>query len=296
MTPSRWSASGSCPSTWRRVVTEEDFSAAPGAGARADVGRALAVGVRRDPGGCLAAGRRAALSSVRAGGMWLSALVLALVRRAGDGVPAGLFFVFPFYVVLAVTFGTLDPILRQPGAGVEPVRGGTRRSSPSRCRTSRTPMALLGAVPPHLRVTSGRRRSLCLLIGYPFAYFLARHAGRAQGAVPGAVLRAVLDLLHAADARVDGRCWRTMGTSTGPAWASASSATPLPVPRRASPARSSLGLVYGYVPFMVLPLYATLDRLPGRPAGGGPRPRGEPGANVLPRDAPAVAAGDPGRS
>ena len=51
-----------------------------------------------------------------------------------------------------------------------------------------------------------------------------------------------------------------------------------------------IGLVYGYVPFMVLPLFATLDRIHPSHARGGPRPRREPGADVLARHVPAVAS------
>ena len=49
-----------------------------------------------------------------------------------------------------------------------------------------------------------------------------------------------------------------------------------------------LGLVYGYVPYMIIPLYAGLDRLPQSMRGGGPRPRRQPDLGVLPGDAADV--------
>ena len=56
-----------------------------------------------------------------------------------------------------------------------------------------------------------------------------------------------------------------------------------------------MGLVYGYVPFMVLPLYATLDRINRLDARGGPRPRGEPSRTfcrvTLPPSRQAILAG-----
>ena len=39
-----------------------------------------------------------------------------------------------------------------------------------------------------------------------------------------------------------------------------------------------LGLVYGYIPYMILPLYAGLDRLPPKRPGGRSRPRAPAGS------------------
>ena len=60
------------------------------------------------------------------------------------------------------------------------------------------------------------------------------------------------------------------------------------------PSTVVLGLVYGYVPYMILPLYAMLDRIDRslrrrRATWAAARP------DVPPRDAAAVATGHPGR-
>ena len=56
-----------------------------------------------------------------------------------------------------------------------------------------------------------------------------------------------------------------------------------------------MGLVYGYIPYMILPLYGFLDRIDASPAGVGTRPGRQPRQHVLARDAAPVQAGHPGR-
>ena len=55
-----------------------------------------------------------------------------------------------------------------------------------------------------------------------------------------------------------------------------------------------IGLVYGYVPFFILPLYAALDRI-DRGCSRRPRPRRRRPGDVPAGHAAAVGAGDPGR-
>jgi spermidine/putrescine transport system permease protein len=101
---------------------------------------------------------------------------------------------------------------------------------------------------------------VCLVIGYPFAYFLARHAGRAKGLFLALFLApfwfsymlrmlAWIGLLQ--DQGYVNRVLQDVGILgapypflSGKSWVLVT------------------GLVYGYVPYMVLPLYAALDRLP----------------------------------
>ncbi len=56
-----------------------------------------------------------------------------------------------------------------------------------------------------------------------------------------------------------------------------------------------LGLVYGYLPFMVLPIYATLERLDPALDRGGGRSGRAPAGHVVPRHRPAFAARHRGR-
>ena len=142
---------------------------------------------------------------------------------------------FPFYVVLAVTFGTTDPILRQPVPYWNPMDWDLAVLRFTVSNLTHTD-GLYYAAFVHTIVYVGIATVLCLLIGYPVAYFLARHSGQVQGAVPGGVLRAVLDLLHAADAGLDlpaaGRrlrepgAWRRSACSTSPIHGSRASRSP----------------------------------------------------------------------
>ena len=179
-------------------------------------------------------------------------------------------------------------------------RPGTRsRGTPtccrSRSRTSRTPTACTTARSCTPSCSSAIATFLCLVIGYPFAYFLARQAGRWRGLFLVAVLRAVLDLVHAPDAGLDLAAAGRRVREPDPGEARAHPASRI---RGCRASRSTLiiGLVYGYVPFMVLPLFATLDRIHAVAAGGGARPRREPrdGRSGASR-CPCRRQGDPGR-
>ena len=98
---------------------------------------------------------------------------------------------------------------------------------------------------------------LCLLVGLPLAYYIATRGRQPQGPVHHPARHPVLDELPDPDLRLD----------------------PDPRTRRASPASSAdatgnrtfrilgteagvlIGLVYGYLPLMVFPLYVTLERI-----------------------------------
>ena len=85
----------------------------------------------------------------------------------------------PFYVVLSVAFGALDqifltakPVYNPLQWDVGPFRGVVGNLFTSGSIEQQT---LYGRWS-----TWGSRRSRCLLIGYPVAYFIARHAGRTK--------------------------------------------------------------------------------------------------------------------
>ena len=218
-TPEAMVSSGIVPEHLSSVIVAECGLREGLARARAAAGRrrAVAAGVLRAAGGCLAKPERdrprAAAPKRSADRAWplVSAVVLAVVRRARDALPAGV-------LRLPVLRGPGDHVRRRrpdpapAGAGVEPAHVAPRRSSASRSRTS-----------PHRRPVPRRRSStrscswaiatlLCLLIGYPFAYFLARRAGRWRGLFLVAVLRAVLDLATCCGCWPGSRCSRTTGT------------------------------------------------------------------------------------
>ena len=102
--------------------------------------------------------------------------------------------------------------------------------------------------------------TLSLAIAYPVAYYVARFGGRWKGLLLVRLVAAVLHQLPDADARVDqpapGRglgehaCCSGLGIVDAPVnWLDGRASSVV------------IGLVYGYVPFMILPLYAFLDRI-----------------------------------
>jgi len=85
-------------------------------------------------------------------------------------------FVVPFYAVVAVAFGTVDPILSQPVPIWNPLQWNVgwivevlHRFAPGG--------TFFG---PSVRTVEyvASSLALCLLIGYPVAYYIARHGGR----------------------------------------------------------------------------------------------------------------------
>jgi spermidine/putrescine transport system permease protein len=100
----------------------------------------------------------------------------------------------------------------------------------------------------------------CLLVGYPFAYFLARHAGRWKGVFLALffapfwisyMLRMLAWISLLQDDGVVNRILQAVGLIGGPVgWLDGRSSVLV------------IGLIYGWVPYMVLPLYAALDRIP----------------------------------
>ncbi len=169
------------------------------------------------------------------------------------------FFVVSVYAVMAVAFGSVDPILRTSVPQWNPVRWDFGAMSDV---LDRVFGGDLGTV--FLRTFGFVGLSLlgCILIGYPVAYFVARKASKRRGLVlmflvlpfwisylmrmlawtnllqTDGMVNEVLQFLHLqSEPRnwLDGD-WQTV------VW----------------------GLTYGYLPFFILPLYSTLERIDGR--------------------------------
>ncbi len=176
--------------------------------------------------------------------------------------PASLYllilFVFPFYVILAVTFGKLDPILRIPLPVWNPAQWNTAIISFTLSNISHTDGIYYAAFIRTI-VYVAVSTSLCLSIGYPFAYFLARHAGRAKPFFLAAffapfwvsyMLRMLSWISLLQDDGYINRILVGVGILHSPyPFLAGKSFTLL------------LGLTYGYVPYMILPLYGALDRI-----------------------------------
>ncbi len=185
-----------------------------------------------------------------------------------------LLFVVPFYAVLAIAFGGQDPIffssipqwnpLRWQGENldyvVEQLFSG---SAPLRVVLLRTFTYVAAAV------------ALCAVIGYPIAYYLAKQRGGLRAVLLALVLApfwisylmrmlAWVNLLEVGG--YVNRVLMALGLLDAPyPWLQGKATTVV------------LGLVYGYIPFFILPLFAALDRIDrsvveaARDLGGGPR-------------------------
>ena len=170
-----------------------------------------------------------------------------------------LFFVAPLYVVLAVVFGGVDPVFRT----VIPVWNPILWSSDQPIYVLTHIVGEDGIFGPALLRTAVyvlTASVLCLLIAFPIAYYVARLAGRWKGLLLTLLIApfwisymmrmlAWVNLL--ANDGIVNRVLSLGGVLPGDTeWLSGKSAVVV------------LGLVYGYVPYMIIPLYAGLDRLP----------------------------------
>jgi spermidine/putrescine transport system permease protein len=169
------------------------------------------------------------------------------------------FFVAPLYVVLAVVFGGLDPIFRTSVPIWNPVYWDTTQMRYV-LEHIVGPTGFFGPALLRTAVYVGTASVLCLVIAFPIAYYVARLAGRWRGALLALLIApfwisymmrmlAWVNLL-ANDGLVN-RMITLNGTLPGEVdWLNGRSVVVI------------LGLVYGYVPYMIIPLYAGLDRLP----------------------------------
>ena len=165
-------------------------------------------------------------------------------------------FIIPFYAVLSIALGKLAQLIEQPVAVWNPLDW----SSPGVIDVWRDifgSAAFAGPVIVRTIVYTALASLLCLLIGYPAAYFVARFAGRRKGLFLVLLITpfwisymmrmlAWIDLLAA-----DGYVSKALG------WAGIS---PVNWPS-GNPATVVLGLVYGYIPYLIMVLFAGLDRI-----------------------------------
>lgn len=167
-----------------------------------------------------------------------------------------LFFLLPFYVVLSVAFGTVDPLFRTP----EPVYQFWWWDFETFSQTLEKFYAggqiYLG---PLLRTLFYVFASslICLVIGYAVAYFTARHAGKNRGLI---LMLLIAPFWISYLMRI--YAWQSLLQPDG--YINDFVAL-LGMDRvdwlAGKPITVILGLVYGYIPFMILPLFGFLDRI-----------------------------------
>ena len=169
------------------------------------------------------------------------------------------FFLVPFYAIAAIAFGGTDPLFGSPVAVWNPLRwqfDGMREV------LQRSVNGDLRPVFERTFVYVGAALALCIAIGYPVAYYVARHAGRRRGLLLALILApwwinyltrmlAWINLLQP-DGYVN-RALRSVHVVSSPVdWLSG------------NPYTVVIALAYGYLPFFIVPLFATLDRIDGR--------------------------------
>jgi spermidine/putrescine transport system permease protein len=168
-----------------------------------------------------------------------------------------LFFLAPLYVVLAIVFGRVDPLFRTAVPVWNPLQWDASQFTYVLSRISPDGVYF----PALLRTVGyvGAASVLCLAIAFPVAYYVARLAGRRKGLLIALLIApfwisymmrmlAWVNLLQN-----DGLVNRLLGFGglfdVTVDWLTG------------QPVVVILGLAYGYVPYMILPLYAGLDRL-----------------------------------
>jgi ABC-type spermidine/putrescine transport system permease subunit I len=209
------------------------------------------------------------------------------------------FFLAAFYAVLAVAFGNQDT-LSQPIPHWNPLDWNVGyvldtldnffSGGPFLKVSIRTIEFVVIAV------------GLSLLVGYPVAYFTARHAGRWRGAILLALILPLwinylmrmlawinllapdgigTDVLHSVGIE---KLFLTMGLLDEPGgWLNGQPATVI------------LALLYGYIPFFILPLYVAIERIDRRHIEAARDLGGSPASAffrvTLPLSVPGILAG-----
>ncbi len=97
---------------------------------------------------------------------------------------------------------------------------------------------------------------ICLVVGYPFAYHLATRTPRVR-----AVLLVLVMLPFWSNFLVRTYAWRVLLGSEGPLAGLLAAIGFDDVQLLFTPFAIVLGLVYGFLPFMILPLYAAIERI-----------------------------------
>src|SRR6266480_2577038 len=167
-----------------------------------------------------------------------------------------LLFIVPFYAVLAIAMGKLDRLFESPVAVWNPFEWSSSNViNVARDLAGSTSFA--GPIVIRTVVYVAIAALLCLLIGYPAAYFVARFAGRRKGLFLILLIApfwisymmrmlAWVDLLQTDGYANKALSWFGISAVN---WLGGKSVTVI------------LGLVYGYIPYLILVLYAGLDRI-----------------------------------
>ena len=167
-----------------------------------------------------------------------------------------LLFVTPFYAILAVAGGYLDPIFNQAQPQWNPLAWDLTAMREVFVELTQ---GQLGETVVRTLLYVAAATCLSLLIGYPVAYYLARHAGRWK--MVGLVLVVAPFFINYLMRML---AWVNLLDRDGYVNRILVGLRLLDEPRQWLAGNHEvviLGLVYGYIPFLILPLYAALDRI-----------------------------------
>ena len=167
-----------------------------------------------------------------------------------------LLFIVPFYAMLAIAAGYVNPVFGYPVAAWNPLNWSSVNLSAA-WRDLVGTSAFVGPIAVRTLVYVAAASLLSLLIAYPTAYFVARFAGRRKGLflvlliAPFWISYMMRMLAWVGLLQNDGYVNKALGlVSLGPVnWLGGLPMTVI------------LGLVYGYIPYLILVLYAGLDRI-----------------------------------
>jgi spermidine/putrescine transport system permease protein len=180
------------------------------------------------------------------------------------------FFALPFYVVLSVAFGTVEPLFRTPLPVYQfwwwdfATFAETAQKFYAGDRIYLDPLV-------RTLLYVGTASLICLVIGYPVAYYTARSAGKLRGLI---LVLLVAPFWISYLMRI--YAWQSLLQPDGYVNDVIGAFGVEPIAWIGRPITVVLALVYGYIPFMILPLFGFLDRIPpslleaGRDLGASP--------------------------
>jgi ABC-type spermidine/putrescine transport system permease subunit I len=168
-----------------------------------------------------------------------------------------LLFLVPFYAVIGVAFGGVDPIFMNAVPNWNPAEWDF--ASFLETLQGFLPGNQFWAVFVRTAIYVALALTGSLLIGYPVAYYISRHARRTK-----TLLLALLVLPFWVSYMMRMLAWVNLFSPNGFVnkfllWAHVFTTPPDWL--NGNPASVVLGLIYGYIPYLILPLLAALDRI-----------------------------------
>ena len=166
-----------------------------------------------------------------------------------------LLFILPLYTVVSVAFGTVDPIFRGP----LPVYQPWYWSADQLTEVLDKVFGIFRPAYLHTFMYVSAATSICLVLGYAVAYYVARYGGKRK-----ALLLALLISPFWISYLMRMLAWINLLDNDGYVNRVLMFLNIVDQPvgwLEGRPSTVILGLVYGYIPYMILPLYGFLDRI-----------------------------------